>query len=143
MAHYGSSRVARRRTANENSARHVEEGRPQIDHLRSSGRGNGGREPDLEITPVADGRIAPWRASADRFFVFVFEDESGRIGSVSAQHLDILLSKIEELFDTHLLPPANLAFDIYVAAPDNKAIHDHAAKLLLATVAALTAGVRP
>jgi hypothetical protein len=97
----------------------------------------------LEIAPVADGRIAPWRASADRFFVFVFEDESGRIGSVSAQHLDILLSKIEELFDTYLLPPANLAFDIYVAAPDNKAIHDHAAKLLLATVAALTAGVRP
>jgi hypothetical protein len=31
----------------------------------------------LEIAPVADERIAPWRASADRFFVFVFEDEDG------------------------------------------------------------------
>jgi hypothetical protein len=88
----------------------------------------------LEIAPVADERIAPWRASADRFFVFIFEDESGRIGSVSAQHLDILLTKIEELFDKHLLPPANPAFDIYVAAPENKTIHDHIAKGLLATV---------
>src|SRR5688572_19861605 len=86
----------------------------------------------LEIAPVADERIPPWRASTDRFFVFVFEEESGRIGSVAAKDLDDLLSKIEELFDTHLLPPTNPAFDIYVAPPDNKTIYDYTAKLLLA-----------
>jgi hypothetical protein len=61
---------------------------------------------------------------------------------VSAQHVDILLKTIDELFDTHLLPPANPTFDIYVAPPDNKTIHDHAAKVLLATVALLERGIR-
>jgi hypothetical protein len=97
----------------------------------------------LEIAPVADERIAPWRASTDRFFVFVFEEESGRIGSVAAKDLAHLLNVVQKLFDTHLLPPANPAFDILVAPPDNKAIYDYTAKLLLATVAVLEAGVRP
>jgi hypothetical protein len=97
----------------------------------------------LDIARVADERIAPWRTSTDRFFVFVFEEESGRIGSVAAKDLDHLLNIVQELFDTHLLPPANPTFDILVASTDNKTVYDHTAKLLLATVVALETGVRP
>lgn len=89
-------------------------------------------------------RIAIWRASTDQFFIFVVTAENnGSIGAMRAKDLKHVLRTIEELFDTHLAPPANPTLDIYVAPPDNKTIHDHAAKLLLATVAVLEAGVRP
>lgn len=101
----------------------------------------------LEMFPgikELEDRIAIWRASTDQFFIFVVAAENnGSIGAVRAKDLKHLLRTIEELFDTHLLPPANPAFDIVVAAPDNKTIHDHAAKLLIATVATLEAGARP
>ena len=97
-----------------------------------------------ELIPVAGKRIGAWRNSTDRFFIFVVEEaERGRIGSVPAKDLNLLLSAIQELFDTHLLPPANPAFDIFVAAPDGKTIHEHIAKGLLATVALLERGIRP
>lgn len=96
----------------------------------------------LEIAPFAGERIVPWRNSSDRFIFFVMEEKNGRFGALSAKDLDDLLSKIVELFDTHLLPPANPTFDIVVTAPDNKTIYDHAAKWMLATVVTLEAGVR-
>jgi hypothetical protein len=95
----------------------------------------------LEMLSPLEGRVAIWRESTDQFLIVVAEGE--RIGSVRAKDLNHLLRTIEELFDTHLLPPANPTFDIIVAPPDNKTIHDHAKKLLLATAAALEAAVRP
>lgn len=96
----------------------------------------------LEMVPLLEDRIAVWRESTDRFFIVVVA-EGERIGSVRAKDLKHLLKTIEDLFDTHLMPPANPTFDIIVAPPSNRTIHDHAAKLLLATVAVLEAGVRP
>lgn len=94
--------------------------------------------------PKLDDRVAIWRASTDRFFIFVVStDNQGSIGATRAKDLKHLLKTIVELFETHLLPPANPAFDIVVEAPDNRTIYDYAAKQLLATVTALEAGARP
>lgn len=89
-------------------------------------------------------RIAIWRASTEQFFIFVVAAENnGSIGAVRAKDLKHLLKTIGELFESHLLQPANLTFDIVVAPPDDRTIHDYAAEQLLATVAALEAGARP
>jgi hypothetical protein len=97
----------------------------------------------LEMFPGTrelEDRIAIWRASTDQFFLFVVAAENnGSIGAVRTKDLKHLLKTIGELFETHLLPPANPTFDIVVAPPDAKTIHDYAAKQLLATVAALEA----
>jgi hypothetical protein len=98
----------------------------------------------LKIFPPLQDRITIWRASTDQFLIIIMDEEGkGRVGSVRAKDQKHLMTTIEELFDTHLLPPANPTFDIFVAAPNNRAIYDHTAKLLLATVAVLEAGVRP
>jgi hypothetical protein len=96
----------------------------------------------LGIKELED-RTAIWRASTDQFFIFVVAANSGSIGAVRAKDLQHLLRTIEELFDTHLLPPANPAFDIFVEAPDGKTVHEHIKRRLLATVALLERGIRP
>jgi hypothetical protein len=96
------------------------------------------------LASFADERINPWRASTERFMIFIVEEaKGGRLGAMAAKDIDDLLSKIDELFVTHLLPPANPSFDFLIDGPDRKKIHDYAAKQLLATVAALEAGARP
>jgi hypothetical protein len=62
---------------------------------------------------------------------------------VPARDLDDLRDKIEELFDTHLLPPANPTFDFLIDGPDRRAMYHYTAKWLLATAAVLEAGARP
>jgi hypothetical protein len=67
----------------------------------------------LENCPQADERLSSWRASGDGFFVFILEQESGRIGSMSAEDLDQLLSDtLPNLFETVLMPPANPGFGV-------------------------------
>ena len=96
------------------------------------------------LAPFADERINPWRKSTEQFMIFVVEEaKNGRLGAMPAADLDDLKSKIEELFDTHLLPPANPTFDFLIDGPDRKTIHDYAAQWLLATAAVLEAGARP
>lgn len=93
----------------------------------------------LEICPMADERISAWHDSVDGFFLFILENKSGRIGSITATDLVHLSSQIlPALFAGHLMPPANAAFDIFVDAADAQAIHDCVDQLCIA--AALNAG---
>jgi hypothetical protein len=94
----------------------------------------------LEICPTVDGSIGAWHNSLDRFFLFILEQKSGRIGSVTAKDLEhLLVGVLPELYSDLLKPPANVAFDIFVEEPDLGAIDDRIAQLLI--TAALEAGL--
>jgi hypothetical protein len=94
----------------------------------------------LEICPTVDGSIGAWHNSLDRFFLFILEQKSGRIGSVTAKDLEhLLVGVLPELYSDLLKPPANVAFDIFVEEPDVGAIDDRIAQLLI--TAALEAGL--
>lgn len=96
----------------------------------------------LDICPEADGRISAWKNSADRFFLFLLEQRGCRIGSLTARDLEHLLAGVlPELYMDRLKPPANVAFDIFVEAPDDGAIEDRIAQLLISV--ALEAGLSP
>lgn len=93
----------------------------------------------LELCPMADDRISAWHNSIDGYLVFILENKSGRIGSITAMDLQHLFSDIlPVLFADYLMPPANAAFDIFVDEADAKRIHDRVDQLLIA--AALEAG---
>jgi hypothetical protein len=67
----------------------------------------------LENCPQVDDRLSKWRASGDGFFVFILEQQSGRIGSMNAEDLDQLLSDtLPKLFETILMPPAVPGFGV-------------------------------
>jgi hypothetical protein len=94
----------------------------------------------LEICPSVDGHISAWHNSNDRFFLFILEQKSGRIGSGAAKDLKHLLERVlPELYSDLLKPPANVAFDIFVEEQDVDAIDDRIAQLLI--TAALEAGL--
>lgn len=94
----------------------------------------------LEICPSVDSRISAWHNSIDRFFLFILEQKSGRIGSATAKDLEhLLVGVLPELYSDLLKPPANVAFDIFVEEPDLGAIDDRIAQLLI--TAALEAGL--
>jgi hypothetical protein len=94
----------------------------------------------LDICPEADGRISAWYSSTDRVFIFLLEQKDCRVGSVAARDLEQLLAEVlPELYLDHLKPPANVAFDIFVEEPDDGAIEDRIAQLLI--TAALEAGL--
>lgn len=93
----------------------------------------------LEICPRADEWIGAWHNSVDGYFLFVLENESGRIGSATATDLEHLFSKIlPELIADRLMPPASVAFDLFVEELDKKKIHNRIDQLLIA--AAFDAG---
>jgi hypothetical protein len=95
----------------------------------------------LEICPMADERISAWHNSVDGYFVFILENKSGRVGSITASDLDHLFTEIlPELFADHLMPPSNAVFDIFVDEADAKKIQNRVDQLLIA--AALEAGKR-
>ena len=63
--------------------------------------------------PQANERLFSWRASGDGFFVFFLDQDSGRIGSMTARDLDQLLSDtLPKLFETILMPPAVPGFGV-------------------------------
>jgi len=67
----------------------------------------------LENCPQANERLSKWRASGDGFFVFILEQQNGRIGSMTARDLDQLLSDtLPKLFETILMPPAVPGFGV-------------------------------
>lgn len=67
----------------------------------------------LENCPQASERLSKWLASGDGFFVFILEQQSGRIGSMTARDLDQLLSDtLPKLFETILMPPAVPGFGV-------------------------------
>jgi hypothetical protein len=79
----------------------------------------------LEICPLAVEQIGTWQNSTDRFFIFIAEHDSGRIGTISAVNLDHLLGTIlPELFAERLMPHTNSEFDIFVDEPITGTIHD-------------------
>jgi hypothetical protein len=86
----------------------------------------------LDICPEASDRISAWHGSIDRFFLFLVEQRGCRIGSLTARDLEQLLAEvIPELYLDLLKPPANVAFDIFVEEPDDGAIEDRIAQLLI------------
>lgn len=94
----------------------------------------------LDICPEANDDISAWHVSIDRFFLFVVEQKGCRIGSLTARDLEQLLTEtLPELYLTVLKPPANVAFDIFVEEPDDGAIEDRIAQLLISV--ALEAGL--
>jgi hypothetical protein len=67
----------------------------------------------LENCPQVNERLAKWRASGEGFFVFILEQESGRIGSMTARDFNQLLSDtLPKLFETILMPPAVPGFGV-------------------------------
>ena len=53
----------------------------------------------LEVCPLTAEQIGAWRNSTDRFFIFIAEHDSGRICTISAVNLDLLLGTVlPELF---------------------------------------------
>lgn len=96
----------------------------------------------LEICPEADGRISAWHNSTDRFFLFILDQKGCRIGSLTASDLEQLLAGVlPDLYLDLLKPPANVAFDIFVEEPDDGAIEDRIAQLLISV--ALETGLSP
>jgi hypothetical protein len=93
----------------------------------------------LETCPAAAEYVGTWRKSADRFFLFIAEHKTRRIGSVTARDIDHLLSEVlRGLLSTKLKPPAHAEVDVFCHEPDNQMILDQIDKLLIAT--ALYAG---
>ena len=77
----------------------------------------------LAVCPQVNARMGAWRASGEAFFLFIMEQESGRIGSVAAQDLEGLLSKIlPELFEFALMPPAMPNFVVAASEPARQRI---------------------
>ena len=86
----------------------------------------------LDICPEVNDRVSAWRDSTDRFFLFLVEQKSCRIGSLTARDLKQLLAEaLPKLYLDLLKPPANVAFDIFVEEPDDGAIEDRIAQLLI------------
>lgn len=93
----------------------------------------------LEVCPLAAEQISAWQNSTDRFFMFIAEHDSGRIGAISAVNLDHLLGTIlPELFAERLVPHTNSEFDIFVDDLITATIHDWIVRRQIA--AALEAG---
>ena len=67
----------------------------------------------LENCPQVDDRLSKWRASGDAFFIFILEQQNGRVGTMTARDLDQLLSDtLLKLFETILMPPAVPEFGV-------------------------------
>jgi hypothetical protein len=61
----------------------------------------------LENCPQVNERLSKWRTTTDAFFVFILEQDSGRVGTMTARDLDQLLSDtLPKLFETILMAPA-------------------------------------
>jgi hypothetical protein len=96
----------------------------------------------LDICPEADGRISAWHNSTDRFFLFLVEQKTCRIGSLTVRDLAQLLAEaLPDLYQNHFKLPANVAFNVFVEGPDDGAIEDRIAQLLIGV--ALDAGLSP
>lgn len=96
----------------------------------------------LDICPAANDCISAWHSSTDRFFLFLVEQKSCRIGSLTARDLEQLLAEaLPEIYLDLLKPPANVAFNLFVEEPDDGAIEDRIAQLLIGV--ALEAGLSP
>jgi hypothetical protein len=96
----------------------------------------------LDICPEADGRISAWYNSTDRFFLFLVEQKGCRIGSLRVRDLAQLLAEaLPDLYQDLFKPPANVAFNVFVEEPDDGAIEDRIAQLLISV--ALDAGLSP
>jgi len=84
----------------------------------------------LAVCPQVNARMGAWRASGEAFFLFIMEQESGRIGSVTAQDLDGLLSKtLPELFEFALMPPVVPNFVVAAREPARQRINQQIEQL--------------
>jgi hypothetical protein len=67
----------------------------------------------LENCPQLNEQLSKWRVSCDGFFVFILEQQSGRVGTMTARDLDQLLTDtLPKLFETILMPPAVPGFGV-------------------------------
>ena len=72
----------------------------------------------LNECPQVNERMAAWRSSDDALFLFIMEQSSGRIGSMTARDLDDMLQGVlPRLFDTALAPPATPSVAIVADGP--------------------------